>query len=226
MELSQVIQKISTLQPKSIFLYGSQARGDAVTDSDFELGVIAEENQDFSRTQLKNLVGDERFSVYPFKYQELLERRIDTPFQKNMYLYELISSAKTVYGEELIEHLPLPEITPLDCAQEVRFNLWYALTATLAQRNGNAELAKKLFYKSCLYGTRILVFLHHWTFPIGYQPIFEASKTLELWEFGDLVSRAFEIRMGKTLDEQDWYIYKNIKYLSIFVEPQIIQRLI
>jgi hypothetical protein len=89
-------------------------------------------------------------------------------------------------------------------------------------RSGNRELAKSLFYKSCLYGTRSLILLRQGKFPIGYPEIFEASKKLELGEFAELVQAALEIRMGKREYDEMW-LYKNIKYLNSFVEPQLMK---
>jgi predicted nucleotidyltransferase len=123
MTLEQAVQTIAIFQPKSIFLYGSQARGDVTSDSDVEIGVIVDTYTSLSRQQLKEAVNDPSYSIYPFNLSELLSYSIDTPFQKHFYLYELIVSAKTLYGEPIIERLSLPKISLLDALQDTRFNL-------------------------------------------------------------------------------------------------------
>ena len=220
MSIEQVIQIISTQNPVSIFLYGSRTRDDFLPESDYEVWVIFEESNYVSRGSLKELVNDSNFSIYPFKYNEIVNYELDTPFQKKIYMNDLILSWKTISWKKVIENLKAPKIMVLDLIQDIRFYIWCSLSAMISDRNWDKKTAKNQFYKSCLFGTRNLIILKEKTFPIWYKKIFEYSKKIDLWEFGELVNNAFGVRENRI--EYDWNnLFKNIKYLNKYIETEI-----
>jgi len=222
MILEQAIEKLSTLHPFSIFLYGSRARWDHCPDSDFEIGVVFQEKGNIHRETLNTLLQNKKISAYPIIYQELITYKVDTPFQKNIYMNDIIRSGKTLFGEKIIENLSTPEITVLDTLQDIRFNIGYGMSAVLSDRNWDIETAKSLFYKSCLFTTRNLIIGLQQEFPLWYQKIKESSKALNLWEFTYLVDLAYNVRNKKTAYQQK-DLYKNIKYLNTFIESKIME---
>lgn len=222
MPLEQLIQAISAKNPTSIFLYGSRTRDDFLPESDYEVGVIFKENNYTSRSELKSIANDSNFSIYPFKYNDIIHCEPDTPFQKNMYMNDLIRSGKTIFWEKVIENLEIPEITMLDIIQDIRFCLWCGLSAVISDRNGDKKTAKDLFYKPCLFATRDFIILKQKLFPGWYKQIFEMSKTVELWEFRSLVNTAFDVREGRKEYISD-DLFKNVKYLNKFIETEIMK---
>ena len=105
-KIDVVLNKIIKLcNPTSIFLYGSRARTDFLKRSDFEIGVLIPENRYFSRSDIKKNINIPNVSIYPFKLEDFTKSIIDTPFQKSVYLRELISAGKTLYGKKIIEHI-------------------------------------------------------------------------------------------------------------------------
>lgn len=123
-DLEKVIQVITDrFHPDSIFLYGSRARNDFLPESDYEVGVIFHDDNYVSRSEIRALIDNPLFSIYPFRRSEILNVTIDTPFQKTLYLWDISSTGKTIWGERMIEELILPEIHILDLLQDVRFSL-------------------------------------------------------------------------------------------------------
>lgn len=221
MTIEQIIQIISThYKPKSIFLYGSRWWADFLPKSDYEIWVIFEENNYIHRSVLKQIINDSKFSIYPFKYNDIINYELDTPFQKTIYMSDLIRWWKTIFWDKIIENLHLPKITVLDLIQDLRFNIGYALAAMHSYRNGDKYTASYEFYKSCLFWTRDLIILKTWAFPIWFKQIVEYSKKIDLWEFTDLVNIALNIReQGIECDENS--IFRNIKYLNKFIETEM-----
>jgi predicted nucleotidyltransferase len=93
---------------RSVFLYGSRARGDNLTDSDWEIGVIFDQENYVSRRELAPLQ-TEGVVIYPFKYEELAAGIADVPFTRSIWLTELITAAITIGGEDVTSKIPLPK---------------------------------------------------------------------------------------------------------------------
>ncbi len=208
--------------PISIFLYGSRARTDFMKKSDFEIGVFFSKDNYAGRNEIKKIVSNELFNIYPFEYEHFIQGKIDTPFQKNIYLCELILAGKTLSGEKIIEKMKAPQIGIIDLIQDLRFNLGYALASVISHRNGDKKTASYEFYKSCLFATRDLEILQLKVFPIGFNNILNFSKKLNINEYKNLVEKAFNIRKSKQkYKEQD--IFKNISYINEFIEPLLLE---
>lgn len=209
-------------KPISIFLYGSRARKDFTKRSDFEIGVLFSKENYVGRRKIKKIVNKSGFNIYPFEYETFLKGILDTPFQKKIYLRELILAGKTLSGKKVIEEMKPPQISIMDIIQDLRFNLGYAFASMHSNRNGDKKVASYEFYKSCLFATRDLEILQLRVFPIAFDEILNLSKKLNLGEYQKLVEKAFNCRKGEQeYEEQD--IFKNISYLNEFIEPLLLE---
>ncbi|MDX9970329.1 MAG: hypothetical protein RBS56_00270 [Candidatus Gracilibacteria bacterium] len=222
-KLDTVLKKIiETYNPVSVFLYGSRARADFLKRSDFEIGILVPASRSVSIIELKSAIGEDGVNVYPFILEDFKNGIIDTPFQKNIYLRELISVGKTLHGEKVIENIKAPAITIVDLMQDLRFNMGYALGALISHRNKDFETASLEFYKSCLFGTRSLLILKKRKFALSYDEIFSLSKKLNLDLYSDLVKTAFNCRIGKA-NYSEIDIFENISYLNKYIEPALLK---
>lgn len=199
-ETSFLIQSLATdlvdRGARSVFLYGSRARGDNLPDSDWEVGVIFDEDKYISRRELAPLQTD-GVVIYPFKYEELSAGIADVPFSRTIWLTELIAAAKTIGGEDVTSKIPLPEITTLDIIADNSFYKARALDAMIAQREGHDTLARDLFVKSALLGARVLILAQGLPFPKSYPEIVSVATPLLDTESQAILSRALDVRMQK-----------------------------
>lgn len=222
-KLDTVLKKILEIcDPVSVFLYGSRARADFLKSSDFEIGVLIPTDRYVSRSELKRAVGEDGINIYPFRLEDFKSGIIDTPFQKIIYLRELVSAGKTLHGEKVVENMKAPAITVVDVMQDLRFNMGYALGALISHRNKDFKTASLEFYKSCLFGTRSLLILKKRKFALSYDEIFLLSKELNLDVYSNLVKTAYDCRVGKVkYSEMD--IFQNISYLNKFIESELVK---
>lgn len=221
-KVEQIVQELLKFtDAKSIFLYGSRARADFYTESDYEIGVLMERSKYISRVEIKNHFNEKGVNIFPFYYDDFTAGNPDTPFQKSIYLREIIKAGKTLVGEKIIENLKSPEIRLLDIIQDVRFNLGYALAATHSYRNGDNATTSLHFAKSCLFGTRDYIIFKRGIFLISYDDILNGSKELDLQDYKDLPNYAFRLR--KRNDEVDGKkLFQNISYLNKLVENELL----
>ena len=213
---------IKHFKPISIFLYGSRARTDFLKRSDFEIDILFSKDNYVGRSEIKKVVSKKGFNIYPFEYEEFLQGKIDTPFQKKIYLRELILAGKTLYGEKVVEKMKAPQISIIDLIQDLRFNLGYALASIISHRNGDKVTASTEFYKSCLFATRTLIILKLRVFPLTYGEILKKSKQIDLGEYKELVEKAYKVRNGKS-EYEDTRLFQNISYLNEFIEPLLLE---
>ena len=208
---------------KSIFLYGSRARDDFYPESDYEIGVVMNSDKYIERAEIKKQFNIEGVNIFPFIYEEIIVGTLDTPFQKSIYLKELIEGGRTIAGEKIIETLSPPTIMLLDVIQDVRFNLGYSLAATHSHRNNDNETATLHFVKSCLFGTRDLIIFKNKKFLISYQNIVSISKNLNLpEEYAYLPDYALELREKKIPIEPN-NLFRNISYLNKYIEKSLVE---
>lgn len=206
---------------KSVFLYGSRARADFYAESDYEIGILMTEDNYIGRAEIKDRLNEKGVNVFPFYYENFVAGNPDTPFQKSIYMREIIEAGKTLAGEKVIENLKTPEIKLLDVIQDVRFNLGYGLAATHSYRNGDNVTASLHFAKSCLLGTRDYIIFKAGKFLISYDDILDASKKMDLKEYRDLPEYAFKIRKGSA-DIDDKKLFQNISYLNKLIEQELL----
>lgn len=222
-KLNIVLDKIEKLcNPRSIFLYGSRSRSDFTEDSDYEIGVLISETNYIGRSIIERKINEKNFSIYPFKYKDFIEGKIDAPFQKNIYLYELVGAGKTLRGDSVIEKMDLPSITIIDLMQRIRFDIGFALGAIMSNRNGDVKTASVEFYKSCLFGLRVLEIFELRKFAFTYQDIYSFSKELDLGKYENLIFNAYSVRInGRKFEDKD--LFKNISFLNEFIETKIVE---
>lgn len=188
--------------PPSVFVYGSRARGDHKEESDYEVGVFYRKDEKLSRSSLRKLNPPANLNIYPFEYEAFLEYKIDTPFPEKVFLKELTSGgAKTIRGDEIVESLKPPILTPIDLLEEANFENGMALSSILAYRLGDERAARGYFYKSCLFSARCLVALETEKFPLTYKDIHDEALTLPLGEYEEIVKQALRVRDGEGFDE-------------------------
>ena len=221
-KIEDIIKAITEkFDPVSIFLYGSRARTDSLSRSDYEIGVLYKRTKKISRTELKEINTNKDVVLYPFEYEDFLAYKIDTPFPENIYFRELIKAGKTLHGEKVIENLEPPKITTLDLLQRIRFDTGFALAAILSKRNGDEITAATEFPKSCLFGVRCLLILDTKSFPLTYDDIYEQSKKLDLGEYRDVIEHAFAVRKGAKIDEN--LLYRNVSLLNKVIKNRILE---
>ncbi len=202
-----------TTSPISIFLYGSRARTDFIETSDYEVGILYKSDKKVSRSDLATMNDIPDLRIYPFDYDEFINNKIDTPFPKAVYMRGLIAKANTIFGENVVENMKLPEILLLDLFEESIFQISRAYSAMLSEREHDLVSANSGFVKSVLYGTLALVVFRLKQFPVGYDEIIESSKSLVLnEEYSNLINHAYEVRNGTKL--QVSMIYKSMSYIN------------
>ena len=223
MKIEEAVEKLAAFKPKSIFLYGSQAVGETNSSSDYEIGVVFDEENYVGRVVLRQQVPDEKFAIFPFKKEELETYNIDTPFQKNIYIAAMImGGAKTVFGEKIVESLPVPKISTMDLLMDCSFLLGRALSAVIVAKENHLRLANEMLYKSAFFATRNLIFSKTGKLINGYNNIFDQAKLLDLpEEYKNLLQLCADLRSEKTTDvDTSWY-YKNISYINKYIIPII-----
>ena len=156
-----------------------------------------------------------RYSASKLKY----EKKISIPFNKNIYLQEIIRAGETLRGEDIIGSVSRPDITTLDCLLDAEFNLGYALGAIVANRSGATIAANTMFYKSCLFATRALILFKNKTLPLTYDDILLESASLNLGAYATLVTHAFNVRKGDYLHNAS--LFENITYINQFIIPTL-----
>lgn len=204
-------------------MYGSRARTDFKEDSDYEIGVIFSEAEYVGRSEIAKKISIPDVNIYAFKLEDLERGWIDTPFQAQVYLHELILTAKTIDGEKVIERLEPPKITTLSLLQEVRFGLGRGTAALLSERHGDLLSAALGFSKTCLFGVRCLVILKLRRFPTTYDEIFElADQVIQEEKYRELVRAAYDVRQKKTPPTKQ-QLFDNLAFLNRVVEPILME---
>lgn len=220
MKLEDVINLIvNKFEPYSIFLYGSKATNTDNVFSDYEIGIIFEDNKYKSRLEIKDLIKDIKYSIFPFKLSEVTQCLMDTPFQKEIYLNVLTrGGAKTIYGVSVLENLIPPQITKENLLADITFNLGIALSAVRVYKTNNNLLASELLYKSCFYATRDYIYYKFKKLCITYEEIYEFAISLdELKEFKELLQVAYDSRLTINNVIEEKYYYENISYINKFI---------
>lgn len=218
-----IIEILKQFKPLSIFVYGSQASQTQNSKSDYEIGIIFDDEAYVSRKEIKNKIENSNYNVFPFKLSEIKNGTLDTPFQKNIFLASLKNgNAETVFGEKIIENIQMPEITLQDMLMDTSFNLGYALSAVRLVKEGVKDLANEFLYKSMFYATRNLYYAKYKILLSGYVNIFEQSKKIDLPnEYRELLEIGNELRSENITEAANMFYYKNISYINRFVIPEI-----
>lgn len=135
--ITETLQALSKFKLKSVFLYGSRGRGDATSESDYEIGVVFDDEKYVQRSEIHAAISNPKVKAYPFKWSELRDGTFSHVFQKSLYLREIVKSGRVIAGENLLEQIAPPPITTLDLIQRTRFDIGMALAALLSYRSGD-----------------------------------------------------------------------------------------
>jgi len=222
-EILIVLDKIfDETKPISIFLYGSQSRGDITPNSDFEFGVIYSSETKVSRLELAKYHDIKNLELYPFVLEDLKSLNIDTPFPKAIYIKNIIENSITIKGDDVLKIISPPTITKIDLIEQINFSLGRAFSAVLSHRNGDEITCAENFTKSVFHGFMTLIFLRQNILNPSYIDITEKSKTLEIKsEFTELLEHANQVRNNNVFIEPA-KLYKNISFLN-FVRSEILK---
>lgn len=219
--LQAINQAYIKTKPISIFIYGSHARGDNLTGSDFEAGAIYSTGKRKNRLDLDQIHQAKNLNIYPWEIDQIKSYNPDTPFPKAIFMRELTSGgATTIKGKSIIETLKPPEITLADMLETVYFELGYAVASMLSIRNQDKTTGINTFSKSVLFGARAYIIYKFKQFPINYFETVELIKKSDLdQQYKQLVSHTLEIRQGETIDPDQ--IFANITFLNQIVAHPI-----
>lgn len=199
--MKKIKKIIDKYNPKSIFLYGSRARGDYLPESDKEIGVLTDkEHNSFN-------------GVFFFSYKDFEKGKIDTPFPVDIYLNELSKSGKTLYGKKVVENFTPPPVKTISLLERINFDCAIALAAF---KNNSPDY----FTKSALFGVRNLIILEKKTFPLKYEEIEKFAKKINLEKFSNLPEKAYKTRIGEyDLKKEDYK--KNIAFTNKLIRNKI-----
>lgn len=181
--------------------------------------MLLTEKRYVGRAVLRSAINDKRVSAYSFRLEQFVAGNPDTPFNKNIYMRELIASGRTLRGDKIIEGLEPPNIEVVDALSDAEFNLGYALAATIAHRDGATDTTNLLFYKSCLFGARALIMAKLGELPATYDAIVEAANKLDLGEYQALIKTAYDARQTGVYDPNA--LFKNISFINQAVVPAL-----
>lgn len=213
--ISAILQIFTASKAESAFMYGSFARGDFEAGSDVEVGLIFRREHKVSRSELARLNTSTHISIYPYILEDILNYQPDVPFPKKIFMYELISTARTLLGKDIIGQLALPKIENSDLLETITFEKGFAISAVIAYRNGEMKTARKLFLSSCLFASRILLLIKTQKFIFHYQEIIENTLKLDLdEEYKEILRHVLELRK-KDITIDSSLLFRNLKYLDM-----------
>jgi len=222
-EILTVLEKVfDDTKPISIFLYGSQSRGDITKNSDFEIGVIYSSETKVSRQELAKYHDLKNLKIYPFALEHIQSHNVDTPFPKNIYIKDILQNGIIIKGDDILKTISLPTITKNDLLEQINFCLGRAYSAVVSHRNNDLISTADGFTKSVFYGFMVLIFLRQNIFTTSYNKILEESRNLEInSEYLELINHVNQIR-NNNVDIDSSKLYKNISFLN-FVRSEILK---
>jgi len=218
--IQQILEKILVdTKPICIFLYGSMSRDDSVSESDYEIGVIYQQNKKVSRSTLFSYHQFKNLKIYPFSLKDLQNNCLDTPFPGSFYLLQLIDNAQILFGENVFINIKRPVITSSDLIETIAFSLGRAYAAVVSSRQKDTLAVIDNFTKSFLYGLQALAFIKIGQIIYSYRKLKNSIQDLDIpSEYSPLISHVFAVRNGEILPDSN-LLFKNISFLNQFVMP-------
>ncbi len=231
MNLPQDIQGVlsnvyESTKPVSIFVYGSQAKGDNVENSDFEVGVLYYKDSKVGRSELSEMHAIENLRMYPFIHEDFIKYNLDTPFPLATYMRSLLDGgSKTVYGDKTVESMTVPQILVSDLLEEISFQIARAVGSLLSFRQKDMVTATDQFVKSVLYGSQVYIVDQKGKYILRYDEIVEQVIGSELdEEYKKLVTSAMKIRKSEEALSMQM-IFTAISYLNQIVRRSVKQQM-
>ncbi|HCC32185.1 MAG TPA: hypothetical protein DEQ03_19370 [Marinilabiliales bacterium] len=218
--IQKVLEKIFTdTLSLCIFLYGSMSRGDSVSESDYEIGVIYQKDSKVSRSTLSTYHQFDNLKIYPFSLEDLQNNSLDTPFPRSLYLLQLINNAQVLFGENVFNNINKPVLNSSDLIEVVAFSLGRAYAAVVSSRQNDTIAVIDNLTKSFLYSLQTLVFVKTGKIIYSYHELKNQVPNLNIpAEYTQLASHVFAVRSGETLPDPN-LLFKNISFLNQFVMP-------
>lgn len=222
-QVPAIVKRVNQLfKPISVFIYGSRATGENLPDSDWEIGLIYPRTNKISRGEIWKLLKDKKVVIYPFELESLKEGTIDTPFPQAFYLRHLQRTAKTIFGEKIIEKLKPVPISVGDLLEEINFDIGFMLAAVSSSfRKGDIMEAANRGSKSIYFALRCLICLELKKFPLTYQKIEQDINKIndpEAWELAQIAKKA---RNEKIIDENS--LFKALSYFNKIIRQRVKQ---
>lgn len=220
--IAETLASLAQFNPKSVFMCGSRGRQEFKPESNYEIGVIFDDEKYVQRSDTHAAISNPDVKAYPFKWGELVSSTFGHVFQKSINLQEIIRGGQIIAGEHLSGQIPPPPITTLDLIQRIRFDIGMALAALLSFRAGDVQTSMEEFSKSCLFGLRCLVILELKTFPVGYDEIYElSSKVVSEPKHLAVIEAAYAQRKEGPTPNID-VLLQNISLMDSLIEPKIL----
>lgn len=218
--IQTIIDKIYTeTNPTCIFLYGSMSRGDDNSESDYEIGVLYNQSSKISRSTLAKYHNFAELKLYPFTIEDLQSFNLDTPFPKKFYITTLISTAKTLAGEDVFKNITLPQIIQTDLVELVAFSEGRAYCAVVSSRQNDIIAVTENFTKAVFYGLQGLAYAETNKLIHSYRELQKLVPDLHIpEEYSELINHAFAVRFDNVPIDNN-LLYKNISFLNMFVMP-------
>ena len=102
------------LNPVSVFVFGSRARNDHKPNSDVEIGIFFDNPSCFSHAELQKIIQPpENIKVYSYKIDDFSKCKLIIPFQRELFIYEVITTGVTILGVQILEKMKPPTIRHL-----------------------------------------------------------------------------------------------------------------
>lgn len=219
--VEKILLKITEiLDPVSIFLYGSMARDDFESDSDYEIGVVYKNASKMSRSELKEINPNSNIKIYPFIYEDLIVGKIDTPFPKYFYLRNIAESSINIFGKNIKDIVKVPKLKKKDLFEQFGYCSGRAYSAVVSSKQNDLIAVRDGFTKSMLYGLQMLVFVKTGRIIFSYKELADKSLKFVPDEFKELVNIVFEVRKRNIIFDFS-YLYKSISFLNKVVLKEI-----
>lgn len=219
--IQDIIRVAKQTGAKSAFLYGSRSRRESTTSSDYDVGLIFDDNKYVSNKRLRQLIPPrEDVSYKTTKLSEIETCTSKIILPRAIFYHDLKSTATTIYGAKIIESISPPPITVLDLIQTIRFEMGLSFCSSKSYRRGEIQTASEELSKSCLHGLKALQIFKLRKFPTSYRQIYKLRKrVIDNADFLGLIDTAYNYRTSKDPLEEN-YIFINMALLD-YIEKQI-----
>ena len=209
-----IIKNLVEFKPRAVFVYGSHARGEAKPNSDVEIGVVFDDNKYVKKDNIDEKCKPKNVNIYPFKYSELVAAKPNVPFPQTIFVYELVHTAKVLWGEDVMKHIKAPNITVKDLKERIGFDNGVVLTCL---KTGQQDMA----IKSCIYAFKTLTQLEKGVWPLTYKETFEYMRAVKGYE--ELVKELYEARFHNARFRQYFKCLSFINYVRTRVDEEMIE---
>lgn len=223
-ETIETLSRLPQYDVISVFLFGSRARGEHKPSSQTELGLFFRDDIPPSKGYFDRLVSPPNdVELFPYKFADFKNETLIIPFQRQLYLYEVISQGVTLQGQELLGTCAPPKVTNLHLSQDIKFWQGRASDALVCHRANSTQLASVLFSKSMIAGIRDLMILERRCFPNRRSEIIQWAMEIDDSTMVDLLTKAESARDGEEVPFDT--LLQGVHFLTQVVETKILDSL-